>query len=283
MYHYALGVEYDGSEFHGFQRQEGQRTIQESLEVALSQVAASEVEISPAGRTDAGVHATQQVVSMSCSSQRAESAWVRGTNRYLCEEVAIVWAKPVPSSFHSRHSALWRRYLYVFGDQSKQQVFSRKFATWVPDELNTRAMNSAAKLFCGDHDFSSVRASNCTSRTPQRYVYHSVIKSLNGLVVFDIVANAFLLHMVRNIASILLEVGKGKWSVDQVFELLQAKDRTLAPATAPSQGLYLVAIGYEPEFGLSSAVRVPAILAADQESFEPVSLPHDYFKKQVDS
>lgn len=279
MRHYALGVQYDGTEFSGFQRQANAPTVQGELEHALSSIAADPVSVTAAGRTDAGVHATQQVVSFSTNAERPNKAWERGTNSMLPNAIAVSWVREVPSSFNARLSAMWRRYLFLFGASKKRQVFVVNAATWIHDRLDVGLMSEAGTCFIGEQDFSSIRAAGCGSTTPYRHVYHLAVKQIAHLVVIDIAANAFLLHMVRNLAAVLHEVGKGKLAVEDVKSLLNKRDRTLAPPTAKPSGLYLVAVGYEPEFGIDDTMCVPAILGDAEGQFEPIDLPDDHYKR----
>ena len=281
MNHYALAIEYDGTQYHGFQKQRQVETIQETLEKALSEVAAEAISVVPSGRTDVGVHATSQVVSFSCHAHRPSSAWINGTNRYLRNDISVISANTVHESFHARFSAQWRRYLYVFGNKREYQVFNRNYASWVDVEFNVNRMSKVAQLFMGEHDFSSVRAAGCGSNTPCRHVYLSQVQQLGHFVVFDIVANAFLMHMVRNLAAILRMVGEGRWYLNEVRQLMAAKDRTLAPPTAPACGLYLVAVGYDEGHGLTQTMRVPSVLSQKSEMFEEVNLPSNHFQREI--
>ena len=256
----ALGVEYDGSAFHGFQRQRRAASVQEALEVAVSQVADEPVRIAAAGRTDAGVHATQQVVSFTTTATRAAEAWRRGVSSLTPNTVGIVWAKRAALGFHARFDALWRRYVYVFSDAAERPVIHRGLVCFVAEsnDLDVARMQRAAQCLAGEHDFSAFRAAGCQSKSPWRRIRSVQVRRTQGYVAVDIEANAFLLRMVRNIAGTLRQVGTGALPVGAVRELLASGDRTLAPPTAPPQGLYLIGVGY-PGW---HCVRPPPLLAA---------------------
>lgn len=275
----ALGVQYDGSLFHGFQRQQGLATVQAALEDAVSSVANEPISITAAGRTDRGVHATQQVVSFQSNAARTMRAWRQGVNSQLPAGIAVNWVQEVEPDFNARFEALWRRYLYVFGEQQHYLVFLRDFVTWLDDVLDWQRMNSVCGVFLGEQDFSAIRAANCSSKSPSRYIYHLAVIRIDNYIIVDVVANAFLLHMVRNLAGVLRAVGIGQISKQQVADLLAARDRRLAPATAASAGLYLVEVGYDARHGLTSGLQLPAMLGSKQQLFADVELPADYFKK----
>ncbi|MCY4129088.1 MAG: tRNA pseudouridine(38-40) synthase TruA [Gammaproteobacteria bacterium] len=281
MNHYALGVQYDGTSYSGFQRQAEARTVQEELESALSSIAAEPVSVTAAGRTDRGVHATQQVVSFETSVDRPDRAWIVGVNSLLPETIGINWVRQVNAKFSARYSALWRRYIYVYGHRADYQVFLRDFVSWTNATLDVVRMSEVAELFLGEQDFSCLRAANCTSRTPFRHVYHLDVISAGHFVIIDIAANAFLLHMVRNLAAVLHDVGNNKLNRSDVEKLLESRDRNLSPPTAHASGLYLAAVGYEQEISLDSSIRVPAILGRVHELFRPVTLPCDYYRRPI--
>ena len=281
MNSYALGIQYNGAQYSGFQRQSDAATVQETLEAALSRIADEPVQVNAAGRTDAGVHATQQVVSFSTESERSETAWVRGTNTYLPDDIAVIWSRPVKELFHARFSALWRRYCFIYGRQDDHQVFEEGLAAWVSEPLNLEKMQKAAQVFLGEQDFSSVRASQCSSTTPYRYVYQLDVVPVHNFVVIDVVANAFLLHMARNIAAVLRAVGSGRMRISDVSKLMMARDRTLAPPTAKPEGLYLTDVGYDSSTGVETISIVPSVVRSNQYIPRPVRLPTDYFQRAV--
>ena len=283
MKYYALGVQYDGTSYHGFQRQADARTVQRELETALSSIAAEPVTIHAAGRTDRGVHATQQIVSFETSAERLERAWVVGVNSLLPSTVGVTWVREVKAEFHARFSALWRRYLYIYGERPAYEVFLRDFVSWTDATLDVARMEGVVDLFLGEQDFTSLRASNCTSRTPFRHIYHLDVMRVGRFVTIDIAANAFLLHMVRNLAALLHDVGIGKLSRDDVKALLNSRDRNLSPPTAPASGLYLASVGYEAEFQIESSIRIPAILGDVKDQLRSIALPCGYYRRSLDS
>ena len=282
MRYYALGVEYDGTSYSGYQRQADAQTVQAELEKALSSIAAEPINVVAAGRTDRGVHATQQVVSFETSVDRPDRAWVVGVNSLLPSTIGITWVREVNSKFSARFSALWRRYIYVYGHRANYQVFLRNLASWTDSRLDVDRMGQVIDLFLGEQDFSCLRAANCTSRTPFRHVYHLAVIGTKRFVIIDVVANAFLLHMVRNLAAVLHDVGTEKLNRSDVMALIDSRDRNLSPPTAQATGLYLSAVGYEPGFNIDSSIRVPAILGEIHDRFRPVKLPCDYYRRSTD-
>ena len=224
-------------------------TVQDALEGALSQVAAAPVRVIVAGRTDTGVHATHQVVSFHSPVARAPEAWRRGTNSLVGDAVAVLWARIVETRFSARFSALSRTYSYVFVESDTAPALLRGKVTWTRARLDDAAMHLAAQHLLGERDFSAFRAAACGSRTPFRRVDRASVVRHGHQVVLDIEANAFLQHMVRNIAGCLALVGRGEAPPGQVAELLAGRDRTLAPPTAPPDGLYLARVTY-PDFDL---------------------------------
>jgi tRNA pseudouridine38-40 synthase len=255
---FALGVEYDGGAFSGYQYQSHAPSVQASLEAALSRVAATPVRIQAAGRTDAGVHATSQVVAFD-APERPLSAWVRGTNALTPEALAVVWACQVPAGFDPRRQATARRYMYLFyEDPEPSPLLDAQAVRSGP--LDADAMHRAAQALLGEQDFSAFRAAGCQSKSPYRCVHAVAVSRFGSLVVMDITANAFLLHMVRNIAGSLLEVGRRRRPADWIAALLSLRDRTQAAPTAPPHGLYLVDVRY-PTLDLPAG-RPPALLRA---------------------
>jgi tRNA pseudouridine38-40 synthase len=239
----ALGVEYDGGAFNGFQRQRNAPSVQDALERALSRIAAAPVRIAAAGRTDAGVHATGQVVGFSSPTPRPLSAWLRGTNSLTPAGVKVTWVREVDAGFHPRYSAVARRYQYLWAEAPTPSPLLERHAVRV-DGLDADAMHRAAQALVGEHDFTTFRAAGCQSRSAHRCVHRVTVLRTGSLVVLDITANAFLLHMVRNIAGTLVQVGLGHTAEDRIGEILAARDRALAGRTAPPHGLYLVDVGY---------------------------------------
>lgn len=247
---FALGVEYDGSEFSGWETQPTRRTVQSSLESALSSVADSPVATICAGRTDAGVHALAQVVHFDSGAERAPHEWVRGANSNLPDDVSVRWALPVGEEFHARYAATRRYYRYVIDNRPERSALLRRRAAWERGPLEVAPMQEAGEHLVGEQDFTSFRAAGCQAKNPVRTVVSVQVRRRGDLVHIDIAANAFLQHMVRNVAGTLMEIGKGRRDPAWVGELLAARDRTLGAATAPPQGLYLWRIDYPPEHGL---------------------------------
>lgn len=259
----ALLVEYDGSQYHGWQAQTGLHTVQHRLEYALSQVAAHEVSVVCAGRTDTGVHAINQVIHFDCESERTIRAWIHGANSFLPKDVCVKWGREMPDDFHARYSATARRYRYVIYNAPIRPSLLRCNVTWQYRPLDHRLMHEASQSLLGEQDFTSFRSVECQSKTPMRNI-HSLQVSRNGdLVIIDITANAFLHHMVRNIAGVLIAVGSGRRSVSWVNDVLLAKDRKLGAETAPPYGLYLVGVVYPPEFAVHQTMAGPLFLSGD--------------------
>jgi tRNA pseudouridine38-40 synthase len=246
----ALGVEYDGSGFHGWQYQGDVRSVQESLEQALSQVADHPVTVHCAGRTDTGVHATGQVVHFETEAQRSERSWILGTNTLLPDDVSIAWASEMPESFHARFSALGRRYRYQILNRPFRSALWRNRAVWIHHPLDEERMHRAAQALVGTHDFSSYRALACQAKHPVRTLYSLQVCREGEIVTIEVHANAFLHHMVRNIAGVLIAIGKGDQAESWASEVLEFRDRTLGGVTAPAQGLCLTKVDYPEEFGL---------------------------------
>lgn len=252
----VLGVEYDGGAFHGFQSQAHAASVQDALESAIGQVANERVRIAAAGRTDAGVHATSQVISFRTSATRSLDAWRRGVSSLTPASIGVVWAK-TRQSFHARFDACWRRYVYVYDDAQARPVIHRGLVAWCGAPLDPGPMHAAAQYLLGEEDFSAFRAAACQAKSPVRHVHAASVARVNGYVAIDITANAFLLHMVRNIAGALRAVGTGRLEAVALRDMMAARDRTRAPATAPPQGLYLVGVGYP---GMELPIRPPPVL-----------------------
>jgi len=255
---FALGVEYDGAAFHGWQIQEDVRTVQECLERALSRVAAHPVTVQCAGRTDAGVHATGQVVHFDTRASREPRAWVLGGNVNLPGDVSIAWAVPVAETFHARYSATGRTYRYVILNRTARAALLGDRAVWVHRPLDAERMHAAAQVLVGEHDFSSYRALGCQAKSPVRRVTRLEVRRRGELVVIEVSANAFLHHMVRNIAGVLMAIGRGDRPPGWAGEVLERRDRSRGGVTAPGEGLYLVRVEYPQAFGLPAAA-VPGL------------------------
>jgi tRNA pseudouridine38-40 synthase len=240
----ALGIEYDGTAFAGWQSQSHATGIQTLVEAALACVADHPVAVTAAGRTDAGVHATQQVVHFDTEAERSERGWVLGANTHLRTDVSILWARIVQPDFHARFSAVARSYRYVIRNRAARLSLDRHRACWVREPLDAPLMHVAAQSLVGTHDFSSFRAAECQSHTPIRQLETIAVTREDDLVTIDVTANAFLHHMVRNIAGVLIAVGRGKRPGGWVREVLELRDRRLGGVTAPPHGLYLVGVRY---------------------------------------
>lgn len=248
---YAACVEYDGSAFSGWQTQKHDvRTVQECVEAALARVANHDMPIITAGRTDAAVHATHQVIHFDSESERSEFAWCRGTNRFLDHDVRLKWVVAIDGDFHARFSALSRSYRFVIYNAPVKSALHRKLATHEYQALDETLMQSGANYLLGEHDFTSLRAAGCQAHSPIRTMQSINVRRKGPWVWFDVTANAFLQHMVRNIAGCLIEVGTAKRKPEWIGELLESCDRTKAGVTAPPHGLYLAGVKYPDEFKL---------------------------------
>ena len=261
----ALWVEYDGTRFSGWQLQRGSPvdSVQGALEKALGFVANHPVRLHCAGRTDAGVHATAQLVHFDADNERSLQAWCRGANANLPDDVAVRGGHLVDGEFHARFSARSRRYRYLISNDPVRPAIGGNYLAWVRQPLEAEIMHEEAQALLGERDFSSFRAAACQSSTPMRHVDFLEVSRHGPLVVIDIQANAFLHHMVRNIAGALISVGKGLHPQGWLGELLALKDRTQAPDTAPAGGLYLVGVDYPEQFGLEPPAPGPWFLGDD--------------------
>lgn len=247
---WAARIEYIGTGYCGWQRLPHVKTVQAELEAALSKIATHPVAVVAAGRTDSGVHGLGQVVHFDCSEIRNENAWTLGTNVFLPIDISVRWARPVVAEFSARHRAVARSYRYVFHNSRARSGMLAQRATFWPQRLDAEAMNRAAQTLVGVHDFSAFRDAQCQAPTPIRIMYSLVVFRSDEFVVIDVRANAFLHHMIRNIAGTLVEVGQGKRPVSWVAEVLASGNRGQAGITAPSDGLYFIGPEYPSEFGL---------------------------------
>lgn len=247
---WAACIEYDGTAYHGWQSQPHASNIQDVLERALGQVAAAPIAVAASGRTDAGVHAEGQVVHFDTDVQRPRRAWLLGCNRYLPDDVAMLWIMSVDDAFHSRYTALARDYRYWITDRLAPTALWRQRAYHSHYSLNAETMHVAAQALLGEQDFSAFRAAACQSNTSFRNVHQVQVVRCGHWVRVDIRANAFLHHMVRNIVGSLLQVGDGRRSPQWIGQLLAAGDRRKAGITAPAQGLSLRYVHYPLHFGL---------------------------------
>jgi tRNA pseudouridine38-40 synthase len=234
--------------------------IQSVVEAALSTVADHPVEVTAAGRTDAGVHAAMQVIHFDTPATRTERGWVRGATTNLPAQVSVLWAREVPDAFHARYSALARTYRYVILNRTARPAIEADRVAWVRDPLDADRMRTAAEHLVGEHDFSSFRAAECQARTPMRNMHAIGVQRSGEHIVITVRANAFLHHMVRNIAGVLIAIGSGERSTDWSAEVLAVRDRTQGGVTAPPGGLYLAGIRYTPSLGLPSEPADPTIL-----------------------
>ena len=246
----ALGVEYDGSTFAGWQSQVHGNTVQDVLEFALSQVAAMPIRTGCAGRTDSGVHALSQVVHFDAPINRPLSAWVRGANAHLPPTVAVRWAVPVADEFHARFSATSRRYRYLLLNRSVRPALQSGKVGWFHLPLDVAAMAAGAKHLVGEYDFTTFRAAECQAKSPVKRLHRASVTRHNDLIVLEFKANAFLHHMVRNMVGALVHVGKGSRSPEWIGELLAGRDRAQAAPTFNAAGLYFVGADYDVGWGL---------------------------------
>jgi len=263
----VLGIEYDGSLFSGWQCQNDKRTVQDEVEKALSKVANEVVSVRCTGRTDSGVHALEQVVHFDTDVQRELKSWVMGGNVNLPDDARIIWARHAVDDFHARYSAIARFYRYIILNRPVKSALSRSQVTWCYDFLDEAKMHQAAQALIGTHDFSSFRAKGCQSVSPTRMMHFINVYREGYNVVIDLSANAFLHHMVRNIAGVLMAIGMGDKPVNWTEELLEIKDRQQAGVTAPPYGLYLGGVYYPEKYGLDKN-PVFDLLPADARRFE---------------
>nr|VFJ44104.1 MAG: tRNA pseudouridine38-40 synthase [Candidatus Kentron sp. DK] len=244
----ALGIEYDGSGFSGWETQKNARTVQSLVEAALSRVANAPVLTVCAGRTDAGVHASAQVVHFETGAIRQERAWVYGANTNLPREISVLWANIVPDNFHARFSARSRHYRYHILNRPVRSALYAKQITWECRPLSVDRMRAGAGYLLGEHDFSTFRAAACQAASPIRTIHALEITRHGERIRIDVVANAFLHHMVRNIAGVLMAIGTGKREPEWAGWILAARDRTRGAVTAPAEGLYLAGVEYPEQF-----------------------------------
>lgn len=246
----AIGVEYQGSAFAGWQAQASLRTVQRELEKALSEVANQKIDLIGAGRTDAGVHAREQVAHFDTDAVRSMRAWTLGANTNLPADISLVWTTPVPAHFHARYSAEARTYRYVIFNRWVRSALVGKSATAIFKPLDQEPMAEAAALLIGEHDFSAFRAAECQSHSPVRRLSRLAVKRSGDWVTIEATANAFLHHMMRNIAGLLIAIGKGEQRPQWAREVLESRDRKTGAATAPAEGLYLWQVRYPRAFRL---------------------------------
>jgi tRNA pseudouridine38-40 synthase len=255
----ALCVAYKGTNYFGWQSQtSGVPSIQQKVEDAISRVANHPVEVVCAGRTDKAVHASYQVVHFDTRAERTERSWVFGCNANLPPDISVSWARSVDEEFHARFSAISRRYNYfIFNHPIRPAHFSDQ-VTWIHYPLDENVMHNAAQCLLGEHDFSSFRAAGCQSKSPFRRIDHISVRRVRDMVLLDVGGNAFLHHMVRNIAGVLIRIGTGEKPAAWCREVLEARDRTKAAVTAPPFGLYLCDVAYPESFDLPKSEGPPA-------------------------
>jgi tRNA pseudouridine38-40 synthase len=254
---FACAVEYDGGGFSGWQRQDHAPSVQAHIERALSFVADHPVQVGCAGRTDAGVHATWQVIHFDSGAERTVRSWLLGANANLPDAVRVLEVRPVSSDFHARFSAQARRYRYVILNRDVPGALLRERVAWEHRPLDAERMREGARHLVGEHDFSSFRAVACQAKSPVRTLYRLDVSRSGDMLYLDVEANAFLHHMVRNIAGVLMSVGRGEHSPDWVAEVLSHRDRTRGGVTAPAGGLYLVGVAYPAGFGMAGCGVLP--------------------------
>lgn len=258
MHRIALGIEYKGTDYHGFQVQpNGVKTVQQALEKALSRIADEPISLVCAGRTDAGVHATNQVIHFDTLAVRPEKAWLRGTRPHLPDSVSVRWVKEVVPQFHARFSAHNRTYRYLLTDARTPSGLLHDQITWSSRPLTVELMRAAAAYLVGQHDFTSFRATQCQAKSPVRRIEYLHIVRRGDLIVLEVQANAFLHHMVRNIVGVLMAVGAGDKPPEWVADVLAARDRSAGGVTAKPFGLYLVGVEYPAAFELPKASPGP--------------------------
>ena len=246
----AIGVEYDGAGFHGWQQQPHSPSVQETLQDALSRVADAPVELTAAGRTDSGVHARAQVAHFDTEAVRHPRSWLFGANSLLPPSISLRWVMPVPGQFHARFAAVRRSYRYLVLNQSTRSALAAGRALVVYRALDAAAMQAAAADLVGEHDFSAFRAAECQARSPVRRIDALTVRRQGHWLSVEISANGFLQHMVRNIVGTLLAIGQGEAPLGRAREQLESRQRSTGEATAAAHGLYFWQVEYPPEFGL---------------------------------
>ncbi len=249
----ALGLQYNGSQYHGWQSQPGLCTVQAVVEAALSEVAAEPISVVCAGRTDTGVHAVGQVVHFDTTVKRDARAWLFGTNSYLPRDVAVQWVRPIADDFHARFSAQSRQYRYFIYNHTAKPAALPSQITWYYKPLDAKRMAEAAGYLLGKHDFTAYRAMGCQAKSPVRCIEEISVTQQERVFIIDVRADGFLHHMVRNIVGVLLAVGNGKAALDWTKVVLDSRDRRLGDATASAHGLYFVNARYPAVFDLPLA------------------------------
>lgn len=249
----ALGIEYDGTAYNGWQRQNSGSGVQQRVEEALSRVADQSIAVTCAGRTDTGVHATGQVVHFDTDSKRDDRSWLLGCNTSLPDDVSVQWARQVDDEFHARFSATARHYQYRILNRLQRSALHRDRAWWVYQPLDADRMHEAAQSLLGEHDFSAFRAAGCRANTPNRNISRIAIARCGDWITLEVSANAFLQHMVRNLTGTLAEVGVGQQDSRWVEQVLESRDRKRGGIAAPPHGLTLVSVDYPPSMAIPEA------------------------------
>lgn len=256
----ALGIEYDGSAYKGWQIQDNVPTIQARLEKALAIIADHPIKVHCAGRTDTGVHGMGQVIHIDTDATRSERSWIFGTNSNLPSDISVQWAREVDCKFHARFSAIRRTYRYHILNQTNRSALLADKVVWECRPLSLNRMKAAATFLVGEHDFSAYRSLSCQAKSPVRTVYRIDITQNGSLITLEIEANAFLHHMVRNIAGVLMEVGMGRAETKWARQVLEGKDRALGGVTAKPEGLYLIRVTYPDRYNLPVASNIESLL-----------------------
>lgn len=251
----ALGIEYDGAPYCGWQSQPDGCSVQDHLEKALQTMAGHPLRVVAAGRTDTGVHAMIQVIHFDTDTQRPLNAWVRGINSMLPAAIRVLWALPVGQGFHARFGALERSYQYVLNNSPIAPAIMSGKVGWFHAPLDVQQMQRGSGYLLGEHDFSAFRAAECQAKSPIKHMHEASVRALGSAVIFEFRANAFLHHQVRNMVGALVYIGKGKYPPEFMAELLESRDRTRAPPTFSPSGLYLTGIGYDAKWGLPETRR----------------------------
>jgi len=259
----ALALEYDGRGYCGFQAQPSGCGVQDALERALTAIAGERVRVTPAGRTDAGVHATSQIVHFDAPVERPLAAWVRGVNANLPASAAVLWCVDVAADFHARFAATSRHYTYLLLNRSERPGLLDGRVGWHHAPLDADAMHEAALALVGTHDFSSFRAAECQAKSPVRTILQLRVSRRGAIVRFDVGADAFLQHMIRNVVGALVEIGARRRPRDWIGELLHAADRARGAPTFAADGLYFTGADYDARFGLPATRRAIGALAGD--------------------
>lgn len=246
----VMGIEYRGTHYSGWQRQKHSPSVQQHVEESLSRVANESISVQCAGRTDRGVHALHQIIHFETAARRRMHSWVLGGNVHLPRDISMLWAKPVGDDFNARFSASSRIYLYVILNRTSRPGLLHHKVTWHCRPIDVQRMAQAAVCLEGEHDFTSYRAIGCQANSPVRSIHHISVRRQGDFIFLRVEANAFLHHMVRNIAGVLMDIGTGKAGINWARQVLEARDRTLGGATAPADGLYLFDVRYPQQYNI---------------------------------